>query len=567
MPTLALLDGHSLAYRAFFALPSDLATPSGQVTNAVYGFTSMVIKLLGDEDPDALAVCWDTPAKTFRSDRFPEYKAQREAAPDLFRSQLPLIREVAEVLGFPQYEAPGFEADDLIATIATAAAAAGWHVLVVTGDRDSFQLIDDRIKVYYTRRGISDVVIADHSYVQERYGITPKQYPDYAALRGDASDNLPGVPGVGEKTATKLVAAYGDLDGIFAHVDDQTPKLRENLQNSEAQVRLNRELSELLTDIEVETDPERMRVTEWEPGEVRKVFDGLAFQSLWSRLQELGGGAEPTPDETLDLEVDSITDPEAIAALAENAPLALEPVLDDDGVVGLIAADAESAAFVPWSAIEHLRPILADPGISKALHDAKPMMRAAFDADLDLNGVSFDTALAAYVIRPAWASQSLSDVAGRVLGLEIEAAAEGSGGSSGQATLDFEAAGPDLTAAGRRAVAIARLIQPLTEQLEARGGRALFEEVELPLIRVLARMEDAGIAVDTAYLEELGESLRDRLATLEKQIFSASGEPFNINSTLQLREVLFDRLGLPVLKKTPKGAAVDRRLRAPEARR
>jgi DNA polymerase-1 len=184
MPTLALLDGHSLAYRAFFALPSDLATPSGQVTNAVYGFTSMIIKLLGDESPDALAVAWDTPAKTFRSDRFPEYKAQREAAPDLFRSQLPLMREVAAVLGFEQYEAPGFEADDIIATIATAAADAGWDVLVVTGDRDAFQLIRPGIKVYYTRRGISDVVVADESYVLERYGVTPDQYVDYAALRG-----------------------------------------------------------------------------------------------------------------------------------------------------------------------------------------------------------------------------------------------------------------------------------------------------------------------------------------------------------------------------------------------
>ncbi|MFH2072405.1 MAG: 5'-3' exonuclease H3TH domain-containing protein, partial [Actinomycetota bacterium] len=205
MPTLALLDGYSLAYRAFYALPTDLATPAGQVTNAVFGFTSMVIKLLGDEHPDALAVAWDTPAATFRSEAFEEYKANRRAAPDLFRSQVPLIREVADALRFAQLQAPGYEADDIICTLAKRAAEAGWDVLVVTGDRDAFQLIDDRVTVIYTLRGISDNVAADAAYIQKKYGIRPDQYPDYAALRGDSSDNLPGVPGVGEKTATKLV--------------------------------------------------------------------------------------------------------------------------------------------------------------------------------------------------------------------------------------------------------------------------------------------------------------------------------------------------------------------------
>jgi len=551
MPTLALLDGHSLAYRAFFALPSDLATPSGQVTNAVYGFTSMVIKLLGDEDPDALAVAWDTPAKTHRSERFPEYKAQREAAPDLFRSQLPLIREVADVLGFQQYEAPGYEADDVIATIATAAAEQGWDVLVVTGDRDAFQLIDDRINVYYTRRGISDVVVADSGYVEERYGITPSQYADYAALRGDSSDNLPGVPGVGEKTATKLVAGYGGLEGIYEHLDDQTPKLRENLEASRSQAFLNRELTQLLTDLDVPTDPEGMRVAPWDPQQVRRVFDGLAFQSLWGRLQELEGAAEPTPDETIDVEVATATDGEAIRDLFDGT-VAIEPVRDPDGIVGFVVAGEESASFVPWDAIDELGPILEDASVSKALHDAKPVMRALFDNGLDLAGVAFDTAVAAYVIRPALASQSLSDVAGRVLRVEIEPATETEEGT-GQGALDFDATGPDVTGAGRRAIAIARLVAPLTEQLEARGGRGLFEEIELPLVRVLARMEDAGIEVDVDYLEELGESLRDRLATLEQSIFQAAGDPFNVNSTLQLREVLFERLELPVIKKTPKG--------------
>ncbi len=550
MPKLALLDGHSLAYRAFYALPSDLATPSGQVTNAVFGFTSMVIKLLGDEQPDAVAVAWDTPVKTFRSDRFPEYKAQREAAPDLFRSQLPLMREVADVLGFPQFEAPGFEADDLIATIAAAAAASEWEVLIVTGDRDAFQLIEGPVRVYYTRRGISDVVVADAAYVLDRYGVTPAQYADFAALRGDSSDNLPGVPGVGEKTATKLIAGYGNLEGIYDHLEEQTPKLRENLESARNQVFLNRELTQLLTDIDVATDVEAMRMQPWDLTEVRKVFDGLAFEALWGRLQELGGGADAGPGETLDIEVSSTTDVAAIAALAKLRPLALEPVWDNDEIIGVVAADEESATFVPW--MDELSTLFEAAETPKVFHDAKLAARALIEAGIDLRGLAFDTALASYVIRPAGGSQSLPDVAARTLGLSIDGA-EATASKSDQGTLDFEAAGPDIDAAGRRAVAIARLVAPLSEQLNARQGSGLLENVELPLVRVLARMEDAGIRVDVPYLEELGESLRDRLATLEKQIYQQAGEPFNVNSTLQLREVLFERLGLPVLKKTPKG--------------
>jgi DNA polymerase-1 len=550
MPKLALLDGHSLAYRAFYALPSDLATPSGQVTNAVFGFTSMVIKLLGDENPDAVAVAWDTPAKTFRSDRFPEYKAQREAAPDLFRSQLPLMREVADVLGFPQFEAPGFEADDVIATIAAAAAASGWEVLIVTGDRDAFQLIEGPVRVYYTRRGISDVVIADSAYVLDRYGVTPAQYADFAALRGDSSDNLPGVPGVGEKTATKLIAGYGNLEGIYDHLEEQTPKLKENLESARNQVFLNRELTQLLTDVDVATEVEAMRMQPWDLTEVRKVFDGLAFQALWGRLQELGGGADAGPGETLDVEVSSTTDAAAIAALAKLQPLAIEPVWDDDEVIGVVAADENSATFVPWT--DDLRKLFEAEETPKVFHDAKLTAKALIDAGIDLRGIAFDTALASYVIRPAGGSQSLPDVAARTLGLTIDGAEEAAN-KPDQGTLDFDATGPDIDAAGRRAVAIARLVAPLSEQLSARQGSGLLEDVELPLVRVLARMEDAGIAVDVPYLEELGESLRDRLATLEKAIYQQAGEPFNVNSTLQLREVLFDRLQLPILKKTPKG--------------
>lgn len=555
VPTLALLDGHSLAYRAFFALPTDLATPDGRVTNAVFGFTSMVIKLLGDERPDAMAVAWDTPRETFRSESYPEYKAGREAAPDMFRSQLPLIREVADALGISQFEAPGFEADDIIATLARRAAEEGWRVLVVTGDRDAFQLIRDGIEVVYTRRGISDTVKAGESYIGERYGIRPDQYVDYAALRGDPSDNLPGVPGVGEKTATKLVAGYGNLEGIYEHLDEQTPRLRENLASARDQVFTNRRLSVLVDDLDVDADLDDLRLHPWEPATVREVFDGLAFRSLWTRLQELGGGAAPGVDEALDVEVATVTDPDRLGALAAG-PLTLEPVWEGADLVGVVIASGEaSAVFVPFDRLGPVGEALADPAVAKSLHDAKPFARALLEAGLDLRGLAFDTALAGYVINPAERAPDLSDLAGQVLGLEITPPpGEGEADRRGQGTLSFEETGPDLEGAGRRAVAVARLESPLTARLEARGGLSLFAEVELPLVRVLAKMEDAGIGTDAGYLTELSAGLRDRLATLESRIYEEAGEPFNVNSAPQLRDVLFERLGLPVLKRTPKGA-------------
>ncbi len=554
MPKLALIDGHSLAYRAFYALPTDLATPDGRPTNAVFGFTSMVIKLLGDEHPDALAVAWDTPKPTFRKEAYEEYKAQREAAPDLFRSQLPLMHEVAEALEITQFEAPGYEADDIIATLATVASAAGWEVVVVTGDRDAFQLIDAGVRVSYTLRGISESVEADADYIRERYGIEPRQYVELAALRGDTSDNLPGVPGVGAKTATKLVAGYGSLEGIYEHLDDQTPKLRENLAACRDQVFLNRTLMELVRDVPLELDLEALRSPPWDPGRVREVFDGLAFRSLWQRLQELGGGAAPDPDEVLEVEVTALHDPDRIAALGRS-PMAIEAVWDGSDVIGIVVATGEStAAFVPFDELKALNGGLADPDVPKYLHDAKPLLRALLEGDHDLRGVAFDTALAGYVINPAERAPDLHDLTGSVLGVEIEPPPADGGSDGAQGAFDFDGSGPDLERAGRRALAISRMLDPLSGQLEARGGLRLLHEVELPLVRVLAKMEEAGIGTDRDYLVELGETLRDRLATLEQQIYQAAGDPFNINSTLQLREVLFERLGLPVLKKTPKGA-------------
>ena len=554
MPTLALLDGHSLAYRAFYALPADLATPAGQVTNAVYGFTSMLIKLLGDQDPDAIVVTWDVKGPQFRKDLFPEYKAQREAPPDLFRSQLPLIHEVLEALDIRQVEAPGFEADDVIATIAGRAKAAGWKVYVVTGDRDAFQLIDDAITVLYTRRGISDTVNANAAWLEERYGIPPELYRDYAALRGDSSDNLPGVPGVGEKTASRLISEYGSIEGVFAHLDDMTPKLRENLEAHHDQVHLNREIMTLVDQVPAaeEVDLEDFRLHDWDPDRVKKVFDGLAFRSLWDRLVELGGQAEV---ETVELEVEVTTAAAAAEVIqaAKDGVLAIEPVHDAGALAGVVVAGADPVRFVQVDRLDVLREAL-DTGIGIAAHDAKPLIRELLERDIEA-AVGFDTALAAYLVNPAQRTPDLEELAYRELGLTLAPQDENEGPVP-QGAFDFDrevAAGPDLEAAARRATAVAMLIPKLREQVDARGGTELFEAIELPLVAVLARMEEIGIGVDKGFLESLSEDLRKRLGDLELEIHEAAGGPFNVNSTLQLREILFERLDLPVLKKTPKG--------------
>jgi len=280
MATLVLLDGHSLAYRAFYALPTDLATKAGTVTNAVFGFTSMLVKLMSEEKPEYLAVAFDAPVRTFRYDLDPEYKAGRKETPSLFASQMPLIREVLETMQVPQLCVEGVEADDVIATLATQAAAEGIDVIVVTGDRDAFQLIEDpHIKVLYNRRGVSDYVLYDEAGIVERYlGVTARQYPQYAALRGDNSDNLPGVPGIGEKTAAALIVKYGDLDAVFEHLDELPPKQRQNLSEHQERVLLNRTMTWLRRDVELEFAPTDLRQGAWDPEAVRTLFNQLEFR-------------------------------------------------------------------------------------------------------------------------------------------------------------------------------------------------------------------------------------------------------------------------------------------------
>ena len=320
-----LLDGHSLAYRAFFALPDTLVTSSGQVTNAVYGFTAMLIKLLADERPQGVVVCFDRGAPQFRLDRYAEYKAGRAETPDLFKQQLPLIREVLESLRIPMVELEGYEADDLLATLTKHAREEGCEVMIVTGDRDILQLVRDGVSVIMTRRGISDVIRYDAPTVLERYSVAPEKWIDFVALKGEASDNLPGVPGVGDKTAAQLINKYGDIEQVIAHADELTPKLRDAIKKHADQVRINKELGRLLDDVRLDLDPANLRLEAWDEEAVRKLFLSLEFRTLHDRLKDLKfHGADVAVSAAL--EINSMTEftaeadlhPDEVVALAWN---------------------------------------------------------------------------------------------------------------------------------------------------------------------------------------------------------------------------------------------------------
>lgn len=549
MPTLALIDGNSVAYRAFFALPEDLATKSGQVTNAVFGFTRMLIRLLKDYPPEGIAVAWDVSRQTFRTDSYPEYKAQREKAPDQFRSQLPLIDEVLQALHVTQLRQEGYEADDLIATLTKRAVEEGWEVLIVTGDRDAFQLIRDPVKVVYTRRGISDIVLADQSYVAERYGIRPEQYVEYAALRGDTSDNLPGVPGVGEKTASRLIADFGDLDNLYLSIAELTPKLRENLSTHREQVFLNRELMRLVDDMDLLVEIEGLRTREWDRNEVKDLFDSLEFHSMWNDLEQALPSAIPD-SELVEVETSMVTDPTKVEEIATRPVLIAALVSDSGQPFGLAISTAPGeAAVVPFDAAGPLVDALERGDSAIAGHDVKDLVRTLLDLDHDVERLDMDTALAAYLVNPSQRTYDLAELAERLLGLELVSPDEEAGEAG---TLPFDT-GPDVEVEGRRIEATRRLVDVMREELAERDEAELFEEFELPLIPVLARMEHIGIGVDRAYLENMGAELRDKLTALDMRIQELAGEPFNVNSTDQLRYILFDKLGLPVIKKTSTG--------------
>jgi DNA polymerase-1 len=589
MALLMLLDGNSLAYRAFFALPTDLATASGQVTNAVYGFTSMLVYLVKDHRPDQLAVAFDRPEPTFRHDLVSYYKATRAETPDILRQQLGLVRELVGTMRIPVVDAPGFEADDVIATLATRAAAAGDDVIVVTGDRDAYQLVEDpHIRVLYNKRGVSDYVLYDEAGIVERTGVHPVQYADYAALRGDPSDNLPGAPGVGEKTAAKLITTYGSIDGIYAHLGELTPRLSEALVASEETVRTNARVIPLVRDLPVSIEPSEAALGGWDPVELRRLFEFLEFRALWDRFVEAtgtgkgagkpgdgkgpGGAGEAAAGEKLAVElVRPAGAGEAVRRLgewaAQHAPLAVAGAWEGregrSALLGLALAEVgEGTGEATWldegllgdgEVRRALSALLGPGGAAVSAHYAKELMRALALSGVDFRSLELDTAIAAYLVHPAGDQYLLEDLALRYAHIALTTPGTT---PAGQLDLSGTVAEP-ARVAGERAVAVARLVGPLSSALAARSMSGLYGEVERPLVRVLARMELIGVRVDTVELARLGRVLADEARDLERQVQELAGTQFLVNSVQQLREVLYSKLGLTPGKKTKTGYSTD----------
>jgi DNA polymerase-1 len=565
-PTLALLDGHSLAYRAFFALPDDLRTTTGQVTNAVYGFTSMLIKLLTEQAPDQIAVTFDRGRPAERLALLPTYKANRAESPDAFRSQIPLIFEVLDALAIPRMMIDGVEADDLIASYATAAAEAGMQVLIVSGDRDVFQLVSDQISVLYTRRGITDTVLMDAQAVEEKYGVGPIVYPQLAALRGDPSDNIPGVPGVGDKTAAKLLNDYGDLDGIFAHLDEiRGKKLPTTLTEHEESVRTGYAVALLDRDVPLPLPLDDLRMGTVDIETVRKLFATLEFRSLWERL-------DPVLRTDAEAEATAFTtEPERLAAGGLAVWL---DALESDALLAILPTTAGQLPDIRWAAVAlaaagrppvyasfdevddddlaALRGVLADAERPLCCHDSKMLLHAAGGRGWPVVNVRLDTALAAYLISPAQRLYDLERLALDHLRKQIEPPADTA--DDGQLTMTVD---DGWQTAALRAQALLELVEPLEDKLADRDQRPLLERIELPLVPVLAQIERTGIAVDLDVLTEIGESLADRITTLREEIYGHADGEFNLDSPKQLQRVLFEELALPKTKRIKSGYSTD----------
>lgn len=577
MTTLMLIDGNSLTYRAFFALPTDMATASGQVTNAVFGFTSMLVNLLRDQKPDHLAVVFDRSEPTFRHEALDSYKGNRDATPDLLRQQMGIVREVVETLRVPVLDLVGFEADDIIATLATAAEARGDDVIIVTGDRDSYQLVHDpHIKVLYNKRGVSDYALYDEAGIFERTGVKPTDYVHYAALRGDPSDNLPGVPGVGEKTAAKLINQYGGIDGIYEHLDELTPKLRQNLAENEDKARINIDLMKLRHDAPVTVDPDDLQIGNFDLAEVRQLFDFLEFRQLFDRLIAVLGvandSAETVTGSVLEAErTDVATQKDAIALFGDLAksdtPLAAAGAwAGDEGrsdFEGLALVTDAAMGEVSWISAETLAvpkvaaaagSLFADGGRPVVAHDAKALMRGLDTCGIDLRSLALDTMIAAYLLDPAEPRYSLEPLLDRYADARLP---QDDDQDEGQ--LDFGGADTSALAqrASRRALGVNALVDPLQESLVARGLADLNTDIEVPLVRVLARMEILGVGVDEGELRKLRDQLVARCDELRTLIWADAGEEFNVNSTVKLREILFEKLELTPQKKTKTGYSTD----------
>ena len=575
---LMALDGNSLAYRAFFALPTDMATAGGQVTNSVYGFCTMLNTLVKDHKPDGVIVVFDRREKTFRHEAVPEYKAQREQQPDILYQQLDIIKELLVSFGIPVIDAAGFEGDDLIATIATHAEERGAELIVVTGDRDSYQLVKDPlIRVLYNKRGVSDYALYNEAGIVERTGVTPDQYPDYAALRGDPSDNLEGVPGVGEKTAAKLINQYGTLEAIFDAADAQTPKLKESLHASRERVTRNAKIMVLRRDAPLGIDVLES-VPKPDLPALQKWFETLEFKSMLARTKDaFGRFITEVPGQSVEQVVQQDSAAlEVTTTVAKNAVETIAALDKADGKNGIVLSPGwlnenqreldgiaivvdESKNGVVWiqAAIVLDNAVLARFAKTDCIsgHHVKPMLRWFLERNVDVPKIGFDTAIAAYLLEPAQSKLEAHEVLARYTEDRIAARSDNST-DDGQLSFDAQVSNSSSDASNI-AVAVARVIPALSREIAHQGVGELFNDVELPLIRVLAKMEHVGVLVDKKQLTMINEHLVKETKRLTVVLHELAGKSFNLNSPTQLRQILYEDKQLSPGKKTKTGFSTD----------
>nr|WP_273544133.1 DNA polymerase I [Cellulomonas fulva] len=568
---MLLIDGHSMAYRAFFALPvENFSTSAGQPTNAVFGFTSMLANLLRDEQPTHVAVAFDLGRTTFRTEVYEAYKGTRDATPEPFRGQVDVIRRVLEPLHIPVITKERFEADDVLATLATQATAQGMQVLICTGDRDAFQLVSDDVTVLYPVRGVSELARMTPEAVEAKYGVGPARYSDLAALVGETSDNLPGVPGVGPKTAAKWLTQHDGLEGVVAAAEQITGKAGESLRANLEQVQLNRRLNQLVLDLDLPVGPEDLEARPWDRQALHTILDELEFRTLRDRLFAMlpdESSASAVAVAAAALELADLADGALEGWLAARRQHALGLDVRGSGAPaggdawGVAIADADGqAALVDLAAVSPqdeaaLAGWLADAEAPKIVHGAKVAAHALRGRGLALAGVVQDTELAAYLCQPDRRAYDLPDLAIGYLHREL---GEDEGSAGGQGALDLELDGTDED---RRAAVRAAAVRDLAEVLDAevadRGARHLLTDVELPLEDVLVRLEATGIAVDAPYLAELERGFGAQVTAAAADAYAVIGREVNLGSPKQLQEVLFDQLGMPKTKRIKTGYTTD----------
>ncbi|WP_262104377.1 DNA polymerase I [Arthrobacter sp. Marseille-P9274] len=563
---LLVVDGHSMAFRAFYALPADkFSTSTGQHTNAVYGFTSMLLAMIREQSPTHVAVAFDLDTPTFRETEYSEYKAGRNKTPEEFHGQVDLIIKVMEAMRIPTISMDGYEADDIIATLSEQAEAAGWDVLVVSGDRDAFQLITDKVTVLYPKKGVSEIPPMDAAAVEAKYFVPPNRYSDLAALVGETADNLPGVPGVGPKTAAKWINQYGGLEGILENVDSIGGKVGNALRENVEQVKRNRRLNHLLRDLDLPVNLSAMTLEHPDRDAVEELFDALEFTTLRKRLFELFAVDEQVEDTEVHApRHDVLASAEQLDAWLDGTnqlPVAVQVVAEGttggEDAVALALVSPSAAAYVAFEGLDadaekRLAEWLQDLDAPKVVHDFKYAYKLLFHRGFELLGVVDDTAISAYLIQPDRRNYELADLAQYHLKLSV-AATGSSGGGQQQLDLGEDPAAPAVA----KAFAALQLSEHFAGQLVERGANQLLGGLDLPLSLVLAKMELHGIAVATDQLDRLLDDFTVTIDAASSEAFRIIGKEINLGSPKQLQAVLFDELELPKTKKIKTGYSTD----------